>query len=201
MIIIGYSGHSYVVCSILNAMGYKVDAYCDAEEKSNNPFKLKYLGKEDSVHALEQLACNPFFISIGNNNIRAIIQEKLRANNLFPINAIHPSAIIDNTAIIQPYGVMVSAGCIINAMAKINIGVICNTGCIIEHECNIGDFVHIGPGAVLCGNVTVGKNSFIGASAVIKQGITIGNNVIVGAGAVVVKNVPDNVIVRGNPAV
>ena len=31
-------------------------------------------------------------------------------------------------------------------------------------------------------------------------GITIGDNVVVGSGAVVTKNVPNNVIVAGNPA-
>lgn len=31
-------------------------------------------------------------------------------------------------------------------------------------------------------------------------GISIGNNVIIGAGAVVIKDIPDNVVVAGNPA-
>ena len=31
-------------------------------------------------------------------------------------------------------------------------------------------------------------------------GVTIGNNVVVAAGSVVVKDVPDNVVVAGNPA-
>ena len=30
--------------------------------------------------------------------------------------------------------------------------------------------------------------------------LSIGNNVIIGAGSVVVKDIPDNVIVAGNPA-
>ena len=34
----------------------------------------------------------------------------------------------------------------------------------------------------------------------ITPGVTIGNNVVVAAGAVVVKDVPDNVVVGGNPA-
>lgn len=48
--------------------------------------------------------------------------------------------------------------------------------------------------------VVIGHNVWIGGRAVINPGVTIGNNVVVGAGAVVVKDVPDNVVVGGNPA-
>ena len=43
-------------------------------------------------------------------------------------------------------------------------------------------------------------NVWIGDRAVIGKGVTIGENSIVAAGAIVVKDVPDNVIVGGNPA-
>ena len=48
--------------------------------------------------------------------------------------------------------------------------------------------------------VKIGDNVWIGGSAVIVPGVTIGNNVVVAAGAVVTKDVPDNVVVGGNPA-
>jgi maltose O-acetyltransferase len=48
--------------------------------------------------------------------------------------------------------------------------------------------------------VTIGDNCWIGGHATINPGVTIGDNVIVASGAVVVKDVPDNVIVGGNPA-
>ena len=41
----------------------------------------------------------------------------------------------------------------------------------------------------------------IGANATILPGIRIGKNALVGAGAVVTKNVPENAIVVGNPAI
>lgn len=200
MILIGYSGHAYVVAGILNAMKKPADAYCDNVEKLRNPFQLKYLGKETDKEALAKIKQTEFFIAIGDNGIRKKIYEQFRLSDLYPINIFHPSAIIDDSKIIGKYGVMIGAGVCINPLAKIGEAVICNTGCIIEHECNIEAFSHIGPGAILCGNVKIGTGSFVGAGAIIKQEISVGKNVMIGAGAVVVKNVPDNEIVVGNPS-
>nr|WP_127573178.1 maltose acetyltransferase domain-containing protein [Paenibacillus xylaniclasticus] len=48
--------------------------------------------------------------------------------------------------------------------------------------------------------VTIGDNVWIGGRAILNPGVTIGNNVVIGSGAVVTSNVPDNVVVGGNPA-
>ena len=45
----------------------------------------------------------------------------------------------------------------------------------------------------------VKKGASIGSGATILSNVTIGQNAIVGAGAVVTKDVPDDVIVCGNP--
>lgn len=200
MVIIGYSGHAFVLCGILNAAGKKVSAYFDIEKKENNPYKLEYLGKETDRGAFEKILNVDFFISIGNNGIRKKIYENFAAVQRFPVNAIHPSAIIDPSVVLGKNGIMISAGVCINPLAKIGNGSICNTGCIIEHECIVGEFCHIGPGAVLCGNVLIGDGTFVGAAAVIRQDIRIGNNALIGAGAVVIKDVLENEVVAGNPS-
>lgn len=50
------------------------------------------------------------------------------------------------------------------------------------------------------GYTVIGDNCFIGIGAYIMPGVKIGNNCIVGSGAVVTKDVPDNMVVAGNPA-
>ena len=74
----------------------------------------------------------------------------------------------------------------------------------------IGKNAFIGPNAVLTNDpypmcdrmvgVTIEDGAIIGAGAVIKAGVRIGKNSVVAMGAVVTKDVPDNVVVLGNPA-
>jgi sugar O-acyltransferase (sialic acid O-acetyltransferase NeuD family) len=191
--VVGYSGHSYVCIETANQSGFDVVGYYDIEEKSVNPYKLNYLGSENTISDSN----NHLFVAIGDNKLRQIICEKLISINKFA-TLIHPTSFISSTSIISD-NVLLSAGSIVNAHAKIGYGCIINTASIIEHECHLDDFVHVAPGATLSGNVTIGKRSFIGANATIIQGITIGDDVIIGAGAVIINNVPSNSTVVGNP--
>lgn len=47
--------------------------------------------------------------------------------------------------------------------------------------------------------ILVKKGAWIGANSIILPGVTIGENSVVGAGSVITKDVPDRVIVVGNP--
>jgi maltose O-acetyltransferase len=48
--------------------------------------------------------------------------------------------------------------------------------------------------------VTVGDDVWIGGRAVLNPGVTVGNEAVVASGAVVTDDVPDRVVVGGNPA-
>lgn len=67
---------------------------------------------------------------------------------------------------------------------------------ILAHDASTK--IHLG--YTKLGKVTIKENTFIGHSAMIMPGVTIGRNVIVAAGSIVTKDVPDGVVVAGNPA-
>lgn len=67
---------------------------------------------------------------------------------------------------------------------------------ILAHDASTNKFMDY----TKIGRVTIGDKVFVGAYSIIMPGVTIGNNVVIGCGSVVTKDVPDNVVVCGNPA-
>jgi len=143
---------------------------------------------------------------------------------------IHPTAEVqthligDNTTIWQ-YSVIlknanIGKNCNINSHTFIendvligdNVTVKC--GVYLWDGVRVNDNVFIGPNATFTNdkypiskqkpstyaNTILMKGCSIGANATILPGVTIGENSIVGAGSVVTKDVPNDVVVVGNPA-
>lgn len=84
----------------------------------------------------------------------------------------------------------------IGSYVKITRGVI-----ILTHDYSLSTLRRVYGEWIGEGKVTsIGDNCFIGMNSIILMGTHIGNNVIVGAGSVVHGDVPDNVVIAGNPA-
>ena len=199
VILIGYSGHAYVVADIAIENQYNIIGYTEKSRVVNNPFNLNYAGYEREIDFFENNKVIGFIIGIGDNLIREKIYNLITSKNGEVNTLISNTASISHSAKIES-GTFINRNVTINALAKIGKNVILNTACVIEHECEISDSVHIGPGAVLAGNVLVGERTFIGANSVIKQGVQIGKDVIVGAGTVVLCDIPDGKKIVGNPS-
>ncbi len=197
-LIIGYSGHAFVVLAALTSRKVLPIWYIDKEEKSVNPFALRYAGDEEGAWAKELLETHPYFVAIGNNHIRERVVTSVQGELAEAI--VHANAIVDPLAEIGA-GVFIGPGAVVNPLATLGQGAIVNSGAVVEHECRIGTFAHVAPGATLLGNVSVGARTLIGGNAVVLPGINIGSDCTVGAGAVVRHNVPDGVTVVGNPAI
>jgi len=197
-VIIGYSGHAYVVADSYISTGHSLSYYSNLNEVIKNPFNLKYLGHESDSNFKGWDMGLSYILGIGNNNMRYKAAQLILSKSQIIERVIDASALISKTANIG-IGVFASKGVLVNALSKVNDFVILNTGCIIEHECQIDTAAHIAPGAVLAGNVKIGKRTFVGANSVIKQGVEIGDDVIIGAGSVILENVRSNSKIVGNP--
>ncbi|MFN7119121.1 MAG: acetyltransferase [Saprospiraceae bacterium] len=199
-ILLGYSGHAYVVAEAALLNGVNLLGYFEKAAKLHNPFNLQYLGNEQDESVLRTYLNKAMILpGIGDNSIRQQVLLSLAKFGFLLATVVHPKASVSAFATVQP-GTFVANRAIINPFASIGKGSIINTGAIVEHECLLHDFVHLAPGAVLAGNVQVGEGAFIGANAVVRQHIRIGRWSTIGAGAVVVKDVPDYTVVAGNPA-
>jgi sugar O-acyltransferase (sialic acid O-acetyltransferase NeuD family) len=197
-ILIGYSGHAFVVAETALENGLKIIGYSDKEVSGSDPYNLVYLGFEKNDDFAGWQMEVSFILGIGDNRLRQNISILIESKGKTVETIIHKTAHISKNALIGS-GCFINKNVLVNALAVVGKNAILNSGCIVEHECVLADAVHIGPGAVLAGNVTVGYRTFVGANAVIKQGIVVGKDVVIGAGTVVITNIPDGKKVVGNP--
>lgn len=198
VVLVGYSGHGYVVADAAITSKMNLRYYTDKNQITKNPYDLTYLGFEgDLDYKFFDKEFN-YILGIGDNLIRIKTADLLISKGVELPNIIHPAASI-SAKVKFGIGNFISRNVSVNALVELGDICILNTGCIIEHECIIGNGVHIASSAVLAGNVEIGENTFVGANSVIKQGVKIGANVIIGAGSVILNDIADNRKIVGNP--
>lgn len=194
MYLYGASGHAKVIIDILAASGIPVQGLFDDNPEVKGLLEYQVLGSFNK----KTLSNNELIISIGINKIRKSISEMLPKEIKYG-TAIHPSAIISKYATIGK-GSVIMQGAVIQSGVTIGNHCIINTSSSVDHDCIAEDFVHISPNSCLCGGISIGEGTQVGAGSVVVPGIKVGKWSIIGAGSVVLKDVPDNVLVLGNPA-
>ncbi len=197
--IYGGGGHGKVVIETIEAQ-YGPQAIAGIFDDDPNKKNLDFYGHKivGSIKDFQEQIPN-LILAIGSNEIRQKKSAEIKSLIKSFVTAIDPYTRISRAAKIG-VGTLVMPGVIINADASIGSHCILNTNAVIEHDCEVGNFTHIAPSAVLTGAVKIGDVTMIGSNSVIVPGIEIGNNCLIAAGSVVTANIPDNAIVRGNPA-
>lgn len=142
-----------------------------------------------------------FILGLANPHHRRILYNKFVTMGGKPAQLISPFAKIGNIDIQLGDGNIIMTDCILTIEIKLGKGCLINKSTIIGHGVTIGDFVEISPGVQISGNCSIGNNTSIGARTTIIPKIKIGSNVIIAAGSVVTKDVPDNCMIAGVPAV
>jgi len=143
----------------------------------------------------------PRFVHVFGRGVRAGRALHIIASNDAPVRLTVWAAPQKQGKITLGDCVLITGGVRLMAAHSITVGDGCMfaSGAIIS-DCDwhgIYDRTNIDEDArpvVLAENVWIGTNAFVG------KGVSIGKNSIVGAGAIVTKDVPENVVVAGNPA-
>jgi sugar O-acyltransferase (sialic acid O-acetyltransferase NeuD family) len=203
IVLIGGGNQAHYTIDIINKEGkYNIIGIIDSiHDVGSNRFGYKVLGRqEDIIKLKEQYNIEGGIISIGDNWARYYVSSQIKKEipDFKFVNAIHPSVVIgDNVELGE--GIVMMAGCIINPKSKIGDFTFFATGAQVDHDCDIKNYSSISAGSITGGYVTLGEFSAITLGVTVVDRLKIGKNTVIGAGSLVIKDLPDNVLVYGNP--
>lgn len=205
MLIVGAKGFSKEVLEVLyqdniheNVVFYD-DISTGLSEKLYDRFRI--LRNIDEAKLYFEKISNEFTVGIGNPFLRYELSKKfIQAGGVYT-STISPKASVGHFGSIIGDGCNIMTGAVITNDVSIGKGCLINLNCTIGHDTVIGDFAELSPGVNVSGNCSIGKFSNLGTNSIILPKISIGDNVIVAAGSVVTKDIPDNCMVAGVPAI
>ncbi len=200
IVLLGAGGHSDVIRYVIERCGRYDVVGLVADRSHPVDAGAPILGDDTILPALLAGGVTHAFVAVGANDARVRLAALVERLGFVQPAIVSVGAEVAPTSTVGP-GTIVMTSAVVHPNAAIGGYCVINTGAVVEHHCRIADGAHVAPGCVLCGEVSVGRGSLIGANSTVIPGIRIGDNVIIGAGSTVIRDVPDNQVHVGNPAV
>ena len=116
------------------------------------------------------------------------------------INLIDPNAVIPEGFVQLGVGVLAAPFVQVSPDTVISDNVMLLGNAFVGHNSFIGEFSHVTTNSVVGAFVHVGKGVTVGMNSTLLGRVHVGDFTLIGAGSMVTKDVPENVIVAGNPA-
>lgn len=194
----GLGAEAFVISQYVNREENKWDEVFFIDDFNfNRQFKgARVRSFED---ALADKADFSVVIVVGEPTAREALFQKALAHGLQIATLVHPKTSIPDCALIGR-GVVLCEHVTICSDVVIEDNAYIQPLVQISHDCKIGRSAVLSPHAALAGLCVIGEQAYVGMGALVKEKVTIGEKAVVGMGSVVLKDVPQNVVVVGNPA-
>tara|TARA_Y100001968_G_C19411284_1_gene746423 strand:+ start:366 stop:1016 length:651 start_codon:yes stop_codon:yes gene_type:complete len=138
-------------------------------------------------------------IANGEPSVRSTIFNRLKEKSIKLGILIDPSSIISKATTIKE-GTIICPFCSISFNSELHENVLVNTSSIVGHDVEIKKNSVISSMVNLGGASTIEEEVYVGMGAQIKETLHIARQSIISMGAIVHKDVPEGLIVVGNPA-
>ncbi|MGK5739563.1 NeuD/PglB/VioB family sugar acetyltransferase [Micromonospora sp. URMC 103] len=209
LVVVGCGGHGREVATIARAVDeasggslWRLLGVVDDQPAEDNLKRLQrldvpYLGGVDwlrdappDVHHV---------IGIGDPRIRRAVARRVDGYGTPAASLVHPDATIGPDTCHGP-GFVAFPGARVTTNVTIGRHVHLNQNTTVGHDSVLADYVSVNPLAAVSGDCHLAEGVLVGTTAAVLQGLRVGRDSIVGAGACVVRDVPDEVVVKGVPA-
>ena len=201
---LGVGHNTPVFIDLAEQCGYEILGlyHYNGERTGEIDHGFQILGSFNDLFSKGNLQGRNFLLTMGDNQIRSQLLEKILCHGGNVPSIFHPTAVISRFAKISRTGVYISAFSHIQADTIIEDGTVVLSGVNISHTNKIGKYCFIAGGATIGAYTTMEDYVFVGQGALSISGKVdiIGAHAYIGARSLLTKSVEANTVVAGSPA-
>lgn len=200
---LGVGHNTPVLLELAENCGYKIKGLYHYNESRTGEFDhgFEILGSFDDLFSKRSLDGMSFLLTMGDNEIRTNLSEKIISLGGSVPSLIHPMSIISRFANISPIGVYILPFTFVQADSCIGKNTILLSHVNISHTTTIGNSCFIAGGATIGAYTVMEDYVFIGQGALSISGkvSSIGEHSYIGARTLLTQNVKPNDVIAGIP--
>lgn len=200
---LGVGHNTPVLLELAENCGYKIKGLYHYNESRTGEFDhgFEILGSFDDLFSKRSLDGMSFLLTMGDNEIRTNLSEKIISLGGSVPSLIHPMSIISRFANISPIGVYILPFTFVQADSCIGKNTILLSHVNISHTTTIGNSCFIAGGATIGAYTVMEDYVFIGQGALSISGkvSSIGGRSYIGARTLLTQNVKPNDVIAGIP--
>lgn len=198
LIVIGAGGQASNIANVAFSLSYSIFGFIHSQKAGQTLFNRPIFGDLREINALDTY---DFCLALGDNYLR----EKYLNETLKKYPYLNFPPLIHPTANVSPFskignGTVVMPNTVIGSNALIGSFCILGNQSCVGHDSLLADFSSLSPAATLAGAVNVGLRSVVGLGAKVREKVKIGNDSVLGANSFLNKDLPNNVVAFGSPA-